>query len=70
MKLIIITHIFPPIPCRQFDWCAHYQGEEGAVMDVGWGATREEAAGDLMENFPRDELSGYIVDDGNVRAVQ
>lgn len=25
---IVTSHIYPPIPDRRFDWCAHYEGEE------------------------------------------
>jgi hypothetical protein len=27
-RKIVTTHIFPPIPDRNHDWCAHFDGEE------------------------------------------
>jgi hypothetical protein len=44
---IITEHVFPPIPMRQFDWCAYRDGYEPPDSDgvgggiVGWGRTRE-----------------------------
>lgn len=52
---IITTHVYPPIPMRQFDWHAHYEGEEDEQMDYGTGATEQEAIDDLLENHPRDQ---------------
>jgi hypothetical protein len=38
-------HVFPPIPDRQFDWCAYFDGEEEGLQ--GWGPTEAEALEDL-----------------------
>lgn len=35
---IITVHVYPPIPWRHFDWCAHQ----------GHGATEDEAIADLL----------------------
>lgn len=45
MSEIVTSHVYPPIPMRQFDWCA-YRDPEGKV---GWGATKAEAVADLKE---------------------
>jgi hypothetical protein len=46
MEKIITSFIYPPIPIRQFDWCAHYDNyEPGCPM--GHGATEQEAIEDL-----------------------
>lgn len=46
--------IYPPIPSRDYDWCAWYAGEEDEQMDVGYGTTEQEAIHDLLITFPRD----------------
>ena len=53
---ILTTYVYPPIPIRQFDWQAHYDGEEDEQMDVGRGATELEAIVDLIENCPRPDV--------------
>ena len=50
---VVTQNIYPPIPIRQFDWQAHYDGEEDEQMDVGYGRTEQEAIKDLRTNFPR-----------------
>jgi hypothetical protein len=46
-RLIRTEHVYPPIPMRQFDWRAVFDGyEPGDVM--GYGKTREEAIADLI----------------------
>jgi hypothetical protein len=51
--LIRTTHVYPPIPIRQFDWQAWYDGEEDEQMDTGSGSTEENAIRDLIINHPR-----------------
>lgn len=41
-KKIITTFVHPPIPLRNFDWCATYDGED-EEGNRGWGATDQEA---------------------------
>jgi hypothetical protein len=52
---IITSHVYPPIPCRQFDWCAYRDGEE-EQGNYGWGHTEAAAIRDLLtieeENAP------------------
>lgn len=45
--------VYPPIPLRQFDWCAYFDGEEEGGP-YGWGHTKEEAIADLMEEASHD----------------
>lgn len=52
-RKIITTFIYPPIPIRQFDWQAHFDGDE--PNDDGWmlagnGATEEAAIEDLLQS--------------------
>lgn len=46
MKKIITTNVFPPIPIRDFDWCAYFDGEEDGGH-YGYGRTEAEAVSDL-----------------------
>lgn len=41
-----------PIPPRQFDWCAWYDGEEESGRN-GYGRTEQAAVDDLTDNWPR-----------------
>lgn len=50
---IVTSHIFPPIPVRDFDWCAHYDGEEEAG-NYGYGHTEAEAIQDFIDNHQAD----------------
>jgi hypothetical protein len=43
--------IIPPIPDRQFDWMAWYDGCE-ELGEYGYGKTETEAIFDLAENYP------------------
>jgi hypothetical protein len=52
-RTIITSQINPPIPVRQFDWCAFYDGEEEAG-NYGYGATQAEAIQDFRDNFAAD----------------
>jgi hypothetical protein len=52
-RKIVTSHMFPPIPVRDFDWCAHYDGEEEAGH-YGWGRTEAEAIRDFEENCAED----------------
>jgi len=54
----IITHYWmKPIPPRQFDWSAWRDGDEpndDGQMNIGYGATEEEAIADLKEQLEID----------------
>jgi hypothetical protein len=55
--MIITRHIYPPIPLRQFDWCAYHDGEE-ETGHYGYGATEAEALEDLKRlDQERDEAT-------------
>lgn len=45
---IRVDYIYPPIPCRQYDWCA-YRDSVGPEGICGWGSSSMEAITDLME---------------------
>jgi hypothetical protein len=54
MSKIITRYWAKPIPDRQFDWSAHYDGDEpndDGQMMVGYGKTNEEAIIDLARLF-------------------
>lgn len=51
MTAIITRHLYPPIPQRQFDWCAHFDGDEENPSHYGWGPTKAAALTDLAENI-------------------
>ena len=50
---IVTWFEYPPIPVRNFDWCACYDGEE-ENGGYGYGRTEQEAIADLIENDPRE----------------
>lgn len=45
---VMTDHVLPPIPVREWDWCAWYDGHEFGPR--GWGRTEEEARAALEEN--------------------
>lgn len=47
-KKIITEFVYPPIPIRQWDYVAYFEGEE-EEGHRGWGSTEEEAINDLKE---------------------
>lgn len=49
VRKICTSHIYPPIPCRDYDWTAWFDdvGQEGPA---GWGRTEAEARQDLLDN--------------------
>jgi len=61
---IKVTHVFPPIPIRMYDYSAidedtydaSYEGEDETGhhwkgSPIGWGATEEEAIQDLKDQI-------------------
>lgn len=44
------THVYPPIPIRDFDWSATLDGYEPGEP-IGWGRTEAEAIADLKEKL-------------------
>lgn len=53
MRKIVASPTHSPLPVRQIDWCAHYDGEEEAG-NYGYGATEAEAIEDFMVNCAAD----------------
>ncbi len=54
-RKIITTFVYPPIPVRDCDWQAHYDGDEpndDGHMRVGRGRTEQDAINDLKECYP------------------
>jgi len=49
---IIVDFTHPPIPRRDFDWCAYYEGDEERG-DYGWGSTERLALYDLKSKTSR-----------------
>ena len=52
---IVTTCVYPPIPDRRFDWCAHDDNYEPPDCDgvgggiIGWGRTEAEAIADYQQ---------------------
>jgi hypothetical protein len=44
-------HEYPPIPDRQFDWCAYDDDTYEPGNPIGWGSTEQAAIADLMEQL-------------------
>lgn len=49
-RAIRTDHVFPPIPLRNTDWCAYYDGCEERC-EYGWGPTEAAAIKDLVDNY-------------------
>ena len=54
---VVIEHVNPPIPLREWDFCAHFDGEEESGMR-GQGATAQAAIDDLKDNLDAWECCG------------
>jgi len=50
LKLIKTYNEFPPIPIRDHDWVAWFDGEEESRR-YGWGETESEAVDDLLDSY-------------------
>ena len=50
---INISHVYPPIPVPNHDYCATLEGYEPGEA-IGWGATPEAAEADLLEQLDDD----------------
>ena len=47
-------YVYPPIPIRDWDWCAYFDGDEEGGP-VGWGKTKDEALADLAAKIDEGE---------------
>ena len=54
-RKIVTSNPCPPIPVRDFDWCAYFDGEEEAGS-YGYGKTEADAVADFIENYADDHL--------------
>ena len=56
-RLVSVTteHIYPPIPYRGSDWCAHYSNDDNEAPDYGWGRTAEDAIEDLIQSYDYED---------------
>lgn len=52
---IITSHVYPPIPCRQFDWCAYDDRLGADCSPYGWGRTEQEAIADFLERLEEQD---------------
>jgi len=50
---IVVTHVYPPIPIREFDWSATWSNDEpddeGHWILIGYGPTPLAAIVDLLD---------------------
>lgn len=53
-RKIITSNVCPPIPYRNCDWAAYYDGDEERGR-YGYGETEQEAIKDLTDTYPEDE---------------
>lgn len=58
-RKIVTSNICPPIPTRQFDWCAYFDGDEETGR-CGHGPTEVEAVADLIENYAEEREGGLL----------
>jgi len=42
---------YPPIPCRNFDWCAYDDRRGADDSPYGWGRTEDEAVANLLDQL-------------------
>lgn len=52
--MIRTSYIYPPIPSRNFDWCAWIDGHEESGQ-VGYGPTEAAAVMNLKEQLDEEE---------------
>lgn len=52
-RKIITNNVYPPIPIRQFDWVAYYDGDD-ELGEYGYGPTEQAAIADLAMTYPQD----------------
>lgn len=54
VRKIVTAHICPPIPYRESDWIAYYDGD-AELGEYGYGSTEARAITDLKMSYPTDE---------------
>jgi hypothetical protein len=64
------SHVFPPIPQRQFDYAAVFDGYEPGDS-IGYGRDEQEAIDDLLEQWNDDnELRRSVEEAGGIEGTQ
>lgn len=58
-KKIITSHVCPPIPWRDFDWCAYFDGEEELAY-CGYGRTAQDAIDDLLTTYGNCPIRAFL----------
>jgi hypothetical protein len=53
-RVVVTSHIYPPIPIRDNDWLACFDGDEEDGPQ-GWGSTEQKAIDDLVDNYELEE---------------
>lgn len=57
-RKIVTSFVYPPIPWRNFDWCATFDDYDGAPdagpQWMGTGETEQEAINDLIQQVEDD----------------
>lgn len=53
---ITTSNVYPPIPIREFDWCAYFDGEEETGR-YGWGVTEASAIKDLRQRYEDEQMT-------------
>lgn len=61
MPEIVTTFIHPPIPVRDYDWCAFFAGEEERG-EYGYGPTELAAMTDLVTNYWPASTKRYLTE--------
>jgi hypothetical protein len=46
---ICTSHVYPPIPSRNHDWCAFFESDVESPSRYGWGPTKALAIRDLAD---------------------
>jgi hypothetical protein len=54
-RKVVTSHVYPPIPIRDYDWSAHFDDVGADCSPHGWGRTEAEAKQDLLDNYGEDE---------------
>jgi hypothetical protein len=52
-RVIKTSFVYPPIPLRDYDWCATFEGHEPGGL-IGYGRTEEAAIADLKAQAEED----------------
>ena len=48
---IVVVHVCPPIPIRDYDWVAHLENDDEPPRVEGWGRSADQAVFNLMQQL-------------------